>query len=331
MRFAPSDEQREFARSLDDLLGAARVPAVSRRWADGDGAGGLELWRRLAETGVSALCVPETHGGLGAGPADVVVAFEALGRHLVPGPYVESVVLAPALLAAFDGGPPLEDLTPLEDLAGGTAIVTVAAPPATPFALDADIAGEVLLLDGVTLRTASAGAMRASVDRSRRLFEVRPRRVLATLDPGRVARALDAATLACSAQLLGAGERVLAAAVEYAGSRRQFGRPIGEYQALKHALADVRVALDFARPLVYGAAVSLAAEAGTTARDVSAAKVAVSRAAYRAARTALQTHGAIGYTEEYDLGLWITKIRALTTAWGTTAFHRARVLAAVTA
>lgn len=331
MRFALTDEHRGFADALDDLLGKAEVPAVSRRWADGDLAGGLDLWRRLAEVGVTALRVPEEHGGLSAGPVDVVVAFEALGRHLVPGPYVESVVLAPALLAAAGEAAPA--LPSLEDVADGTAIVTVAAPPATPFALDADAAHAALFLDGTALSEIStpSGPRRVSVDRSRRLFEVLPGEEIARLDPAAVAEALDTTALACSAQLLGAGERVLDTSVEYAKSRRQFGRVIGEYQALKHALADVRVALDFARPLVYGAAVSLAAGSADAPRDVSAAKVASAEAAYLASRTALQTHGAIGYTEEYDLGLWITKIRALITAWGTPAFHRGRVLTAITA
>jgi hypothetical protein len=94
-------------------------------------------------------------------------------------------------------------------------------------------------------------------------------------------------------------------------------------------LADVRVALDFARPLVYVAALSLQSGSPDGARDVSAAKVATGDAAYAAARTALQVHGAIGYTAEYDLGLWITKVRALLTAWGHPALHRARVLEAL--
>jgi hypothetical protein len=118
--------------------------------------------------------------------------------------------------------------------------------------------------------------------------------------------------------------------VTYAKQRRQFGRAIGEYQALKHAMADVRVALDFARPLVHVAALSLHAGSGDATRDVSAAKVAAGDAAYAAARTSLQVHGAIGYTAEHDLGLWILKVRALVTAWGTPAFHRARVLEAIT-
>ena len=100
--------------------------------------------------------------------------------------------------------------------------------------------------------------------------------------------------------------------------RKQFGREIGSYQAIKHALADVRIALDFARPLVDGAALG--------AITASAAKVACADAAYLASRTGLQVHGAIGYTQEFDLSIWLTKVRALVTAWGTPAHHRARIL-----
>lgn len=313
MRFAPTEEQRAFASSLDDLLAAADVPAAVRQWADGEHRAGLDLWDRLADLGLTALCVPESAGGLGATPADMVVAFERLGYHLVPGPYVESVVLAPALLPTADGA----------------SMVTVAAPPDTPYALDADVAAETLLLAGDRLHRAVVGEPRRSVDTSRRLFTVTAGEFLGTVTGA--ATAVDAATLACSAQLLGAGVRLLRESVEYAKTRTQFGRPIGEYQALKHELADVRVGLDFARPLVYRAALSLGAGSADTARDTSAAKVAVSGAAYRAARTALQTHGAIGYTLEYDLGLWITKVQALTSAWGTPAAHRTRVLSALVA
>jgi len=110
--------------------------------------------------------------------------------------------------------------------------------------------------------------------------------------------------------------------------RRQFGREIGSYQAIKHQLADVRIALDFARPLLLGAA--LAQDSADGPRDVSAARVAAGDAAYLASRVGLQVHGAIGYTQEFDLSLWITRVRALVTAWGTPSFHRGRVLAALT-
>jgi len=138
--------------------------------------------------------------------------------------------------------------------------------------------------------------------------------------------AFDTAALAASAQLLGAGERMLADSVTYAKQRTQFGRPIGSYQAIKHALADVRIALDFVRPLVYAAALHPIDTTDERQRDVSAAKVAAGDAAYLASRTALQVHGAIGYTREHDLSLWLLRVRGLLSTWGTAAWHRARLL-----
>ena len=115
----------------------------------------------------------------------------------------------------------------------------------------------------------------------------------------------------------------MSAAVGYAKQRTQFGRVIGSYQAIKHKLADVHIAIDLARPLVYGAALSL------QPRDVSAAKVAASDAALLAARSSLQTHGAIGFTQEHDLSLLLLRVQALRPAWGTPEAHRRRVLEAL--
>ncbi|MBG6099547.1 acyl-CoA dehydrogenase family protein [Nocardioides luteus] len=313
MRFGRTPEQHAFSEALDDLLGAADVPAASRAWATGDHSAGLKLWQRLAELGVTGLLVSEEDGGLSASAVDLTVAFERLGYHGVPGPWIESVAVAPRLL------PGTPDAELLARLASGEALVSVA--PGTR-ALDADVAERTYAL-GATLRRAEPGAERTSVDPTRRLFEVTAGEEIATIDP---APALDFGTLACSAQLLGAGLRLLDDSVAYVKQRTQFGRPIGEFQAVKHLLADVRVALDFAAPLVHNAAVELDAEAPTAARAVSAAKVATGDAAYLASRTALQVHGAIGYTREFDLSLWILKVRALVGAWGTPAEHRARIL-----
>ena len=325
MRFALTEEQRGFAEVLDDLLTAADTTRAVRGWAQADHSPGLKLWQRLAELGVTGLLVPEDQGGLGADEVDLVVAFEALGRHAVPGPWVESAALLPALLPAARQ----DEL--LAGLAGGETLATVAMPGLVPHALDADVASATFQLDrrGV-LRQATPGPLLSSVDPARRLFRLQPGPEVATVDQAAMARTCDTAFLACAAQLLGAGERLLGEAVGYAKQRRQFGRAVGEYQALKHALADVRVALDFARPLVYVAALSLRSGSPDASRDVSAAKVASGDAAYAAARTALQVHGAIGYTAEHDLGLWITKVRALVTAWGTPALHRSRILEAIT-
>jgi alkylation response protein AidB-like acyl-CoA dehydrogenase len=296
MRFELTSEQEDFAQTLDKLLSAADTVAAARGWAEGDHDPGLEIWRRLAEVGVTTLIAPEAEGGMGASPVELAVVFEALGRHAAPGPWVDSV----AVLPSTEG------------------MVSVAVPPHTPYALDADVADAAYVLIDDRLHEATVGELVRSIDPTRRLYSVTPGEpAMIDLPDG----AVDLAVLATSAQLLGCGERMLADTVDYARQRRQFGREIGSYQAIKHALADVRIALDFARPLVLGAAVT-----GVGSRDVSAAKVAAGDAAYLASRVALQVHGAIGYTREHDLSLWITKVRALAGAWGTPAFHRARIL-----
>jgi alkylation response protein AidB-like acyl-CoA dehydrogenase len=319
VRFELTEEQRGFSTSLADLLAGADVVATTRSWAEGETDTGLGLWKRLADQGVCALVTPEDAGGMGGTPVDLVVAFEQLGRFAVPGPWVESAAYLPVLL-----GSAAPDV--VESLAEG-AVGTVAVEQHTPFALDADVADHSYVVATGTAAAGSPGAAHRSVDPARRLFEVTAGDVLDVADED-VARAFDMAALACSAQLLGLGEHLLATTVDYVKQRKQFGREVGSYQALKHALADVRIALDFVRPLVHGAAVTFGTE--HRSQDVSAAKVAASDGAYRAARTALQLHGAIGYTEEHDLSLWLLKVRALVAAWGTTAYHRGRVLNSIT-
>jgi alkylation response protein AidB-like acyl-CoA dehydrogenase len=302
MKFQLSPEQRQFSASLHDLLGGADTAAVVRAWAAGSPERGLKLLRALADLGVPALLVDEDHGGLGGSAVDLVVAFEALGYHAVPGPLVETAAVAPAVLTGDR----------LTALAGGDLLATVVAPPEVPLALDADVAGVVLDLNEGEVSGVGTELV-PSVDPARRLFRITGTTRPTAADPV----AFDRGVLAVSAQLL------LDASVAYAKQRSQYGRAIGEYQAVKHLLADVVTQLELARPLLYGAAVA----GDTFARDVSAAKVMAGDAAYLAARTALQVHGAIGYTAEHDLGLRLTKVRALAGAWGTGSFHRARVLA----
>jgi alkylation response protein AidB-like acyl-CoA dehydrogenase len=324
----------EFADTLHAMLGAANVPEAARRWADGDRVPGLVLWRRLADLGVTALAVPEKRGGLGAGPADLVVACEELGHHALPGPVAESLAAVPALLAALDGTGRFEADPHGEWLAGlvtGDLIATLAMPPRLPFAADAEAAGLVLLASPYEVLVGRTGARHRSVDPARSLSVVTGHeRVAHGAGIGAaVDRAFDLGVLACSAQLLGAGRALLEASVRHASVRTQFGQPVGAFQAVKHKLADVAIGLEFARPLLDAAAEAIGDGSATAHRDVSAAKVACADAAYLAARAALQVHGAIGYTAEHDLSLWLTKVRALVPAWGSQAEHRARVLAAL--
>ena len=230
---------------------------------------------------------------------------DLLGHHALPGPVAESLAAVPTLLAALadarpaSRGPDGSCGKWLAGLASGELIATLAAPPGVPLAASAEVAGLVLYAtDGVVGR-GSVDATFRSVDPSRSLAEVRRGPVLADGVAGAVARALDFGALACAAQLLGAGRALLEASVRHGRLRVQFGRPVGAFQAVKHRLADVGIGLEFARPL----------------------------ADYRAARAALQVHGAIGYTAEHDLSRFLLQVRALVPAWGTAAEHRARILA----
>ncbi|ETW24663.1 acyl-CoA dehydrogenase, C-terminal domain protein [Mycobacterium kansasii 732] len=314
MDFAFDQQQRDFAASIDAALGAADLPGAVRAWSAGDVAPGRKVWQQLANLGVTALNVAEKFDGLGADPVDLVVALERLGRWCVPGPITESIAVAPVLLANDDQA---ERST---ELATGELIATVAHPPHTPRAVDADTAGLVLVVDGGGVSEASIGQRHQSVDPSRRLYDVTPTGERWHAD---IKRAYAFGVLATAAQLVGAAEALLSAAVDYAKQRAQFGRVIGSYQAVKHKLADVHIAVELARPLVYGAALSL------EPRDVSAAKAAASEAGLLAARSALQTHGAIGFTQEHDLSLWLLRVQALRTSWGTPEEHRRMVLEAL--
>ena len=296
MRFELDADQRDFAASLDSLLAASDTASVARAWAGGDHEPGLKLWTRLAQQGVTELSGEDT-------TVELCLAFEALGRHAVPGPWVESAAVLPLALG--------RDLS--------ETIASLAAPPQVPYAPDADVASELFVVHDGRLHAATIDAPVRSVDRTRHLFQLVPGDEVDTVE---LHDALALGVLATAAQLLGAGERVLTDSVTYVKQRKQFGREIGSYQAVKHALADVRIALDFARPLVYGAALGEVSQ--------SAAKVAASDAAYLASRVGLQVHGAIGYTAEFDLSIWITKIRALVGAWGTPSFHREQLLEELT-
>ncbi|TXS49000.1 acyl-CoA dehydrogenase family protein [Streptomyces sp. OR43] len=326
MRFLLDAEQRDFARSLDALLTSCGTPSVVRSWAAGDHGPGRALWARLAEAGVFALAVAERHEGFGPLPLELTLAFEALGHHAVPGPLVETVAAAALLDRLGDDRLAAERLP---GIASGKSAVSLCLTSLGPYALDADAADAVFVVDGDTLRLASGtGAVQPSADPARRLFRPSDGTVLAqgpaVTDAARYAA--DVAALATAAQALGVGRALLARTVAYVTQRTQFGVAIGSFQAVKHRLADTLLALEFAGPLVHGAALALAAGDEGAGADIAAAKVTAGEAAYAAARTALQLHGAVGYTDELDLSLWIRKARPLRDAWGSPAACRARVM-----
>jgi alkylation response protein AidB-like acyl-CoA dehydrogenase len=297
MRFAFTDDQRAFREGLRDLLAKECTPThVRDAWSNATGRV-PGLWDQLAEMGVVGLLAPEDAGGMGLSFVDLVLLLEETGYHAVPEPIVET--------AAF-GVPLLHDPT----------LVVATAHALVPWADTADV---VITAGGRVDPATMTLAARPSVDGSRRLFEVRGQ----TMDLDGLPAAFDRGVLGFAAQQCGLAERMLELTVEYAKSRQQFGVPIGSFQAVKHHLANARLTLEFARPLVYRAAVTLEPV------HVSMAKAKADEAALVTARVALQCHGAIGYTTEYDLHLYMKRAWALARSWGDARFHRDRVGAAV--
>jgi alkylation response protein AidB-like acyl-CoA dehydrogenase len=329
MRFLLDDEQAAFARSLDALLTASDTPSTARAWSTGNHAPGRALWSRLAEAGVFALAIPEPYEGVGPLPVELTVAFTELGRHAVPGPLVETVAAAALLSRLAELGDASSAKRLLPGLASGESTATLAMTDGGPYALDADAATLTLVVSaaaapGAELRIAAGhGVAQASADPARRLSVPADGGEVLAAGPhvdAAAAYAADVARLVTAAQALGVGLALLDRTVAYVKQRTQFGTAIGSFQAVKHRLADTLIGLEFARPLLYGAALSMAPA------DIAAAKVTAGEAAYAAARTALQLHGAVGYTDELDLSLWLRKARPLRDAWGTPGQCRARVL-----
>jgi alkylation response protein AidB-like acyl-CoA dehydrogenase len=318
MRFAFTDDQKLLAGGLADLLAGECPPSRVRAvWDDGTGHDAA-LWSQLADLGLFAVLVPAEAGGMGGGMVDAVLLAEQLGRHAVPGPVVEQLVaVAPQCAGTADG----------EAVAAGHRIGTAIDAPVDPAAADARavphaaVASLVIGNDG-TRRDAAADPT-GSLDGGRQLATLSG----GHFDPG---VHLDEATrdrlaLAVAAQQIGIASAMVELAAEYARQRHQFGKPIGSFQAVKHLLADALLAVEFAKAPCWKAAWALDTHQPTAAADVSAARVLADEAARRAARGALQVHGAIGYTWECDLHLWMKKVWALQAAWGTTAWHRRRV------
>lgn len=317
MRFALSDEQVQAAAALRGLL-ARDFPAAAlrARWegAADDGA----PWSSLCEMGLASMLTPEAHGGLGGDELDLVSLLEECGRAGVPGPVVETCWVAPRLLPAAR----------LAALAAGSLKVACGDGEA-PLVADADVADVLLLCRGddafaLDRARVELSARQPSVDGARAIFEVRwdPRDGDA-IGPASELRARAASGLA--AALLGLSRRMLDMTTEYVQVRRQFGAPIGSFQAVKHPLANALVRLSVARPVVLRAAYSLARRDPERALHASMAKAFAAEAALLSARVALQAHGAIGYSFEHDLHLFMKRAWALSAAFGGPLEHRERI------
>jgi alkylation response protein AidB-like acyl-CoA dehydrogenase len=287
MRFAFDPEHLEFRDAARNLLEKECPPSAVRAAWENETGRVPGLWDHLVEMGLFEL-----------DELDSVLVLEETGRACVPEPVVEAWALKRT------------DATLALDI--------------HPFALYADSVDAIAVQNGEELVWGSIGDRRDTVDGSRRLFEVHADGdALPDLDANDV---VDRAALASAAQLVGLAQHMIDTSVGYVAQREQFGKPVGSFQAVKHHLADAALRLEFARPCVHRAAWLMTKGDRTDVPiAVSLAKAQASEAAVLAARKALQVHGAIGYTVEYDLHMWMKRVWALAAGWGDAAWHRARI------
>ena len=296
MEFLLTEDQLTLTEGVKDYLAGTHGPEVLRR-LDEEGNRDPAIWQGLVEMGLPGLLVPEDQGGLGMKLLDAALIAAECGRACLAEPLVDTAFVAvPWLLSKGE-------TTDLQAIAAGEKTIPLA------HSINNWVA------DG-------KGETFESVDPMRNLTALSDG---ASDDP----HLLNLGALMSAAQLVGLADAMLDQAVEYAKNRNQFGQPIGAFQAVKHHLASATVALEFARPVVWRAAQAIDDGIDSAPVHVSHAKLAAGDAALQMAETAIQVHGAMGYTYEVDLHFWMKRSWALIGAWGSQGFHQKRVDAAI--
>ena len=289
-----------------------------------------QLWSQLAELGLTGMTVPEEHGGLGMSELDFVLLAQECGYVALPEPLVHTALVAVPLLQQI-GGELANEWLP--KVAAGEAKVIVGLTQ-NLLVEDAHVADLLLLQRDGALIAATPEQVtlqhNESVDPSRKLFSVEVSSEAATVAEGGeaaclMAGALNRGALACAAQALGLAQRMIDLSVQYTSERQQFGKPIGSFQAVKHRMANVAVSLEYAKAPVHRAAYALANDLEIAGHAVSHAKIVACEAANLAAKNSIQVHGAMGYTWEVDLHIFMKKAWALANTWGDAGFHKERV------
>jgi alkylation response protein AidB-like acyl-CoA dehydrogenase len=291
------------------------------------------LWRDAAGLGWFGLALPETAGGAGYALPEAMLLFQELGRGVIPGPWLGTVLAARALAARPGGHPALAAL-----LAGRRRVAVVDDPEdrlgqggrldgAALAVVDAGCSDALLVLGRETSRLVECDARGVrveagpSVDPTRRIGTVTFASVDASPDIGDARRWRLEGTVLAAAEALGVAERTVEMSVEYGKVRQQFGKPIGTFQAIKHRCADMAVRAEVARSSVTYAAVALAEGEPGVARHVAMAKALASNAALTNATDNIQNHGGMGYTWESDAHLYLKRARLLEHCFGTRTAH----------
>ena len=305
-------------------------------------------WQAIADQGWTGLIVPEEHGGLGTGIVELAAVAEEMGRACLAGPFL-STLFATALIRAAATQEQQARWLPL--IAAGEMKATVAVLEESAswdldairsstrklFVGDADVADLILCVGPDCVIVAAERADVSVVpmpwmDARRNIFEVTFDRLDGDILPGgrdAVRSAIDVATVALCAEMVGGMQWVLDTAVEYAKTREQFGRPIGSFQAVQHQCADMLLMTESARSATYYAAWTLTENDPGAPLAVSMAKAYCSDACREVGNRGVQVHGGIGFTWEHDLQLYYKRAKSSETMFGDATFHRERIASLV--
>ena len=314
-----------------------------------DTAHDQKLWRSMAEQGFLGVVFPEEAGGMGLGFVELAALAEEMGRALVPGAFLSNLFAGAVLqaagatkhLAALSNGEKTATVALLESSANwdpkGVQMPTLAGEKLfVPDAESADLMvvaardGGKLALYLVESRAVKKTLMPA-MDLTRRLYKVRFDHPAAELlvegDDARKAldHGLNVVTTALCAEMTGGMQRMLDIAVEYAKTRKQFGKPIGQYQAVQHQCADMLIYTESSRSAAYYAAYTMTEGSAEAPTAVSVAKAYASDACRETGNRAVQVQGGMGFTWENDTHLFYRRAKASEIAFGDATYHRERI------
>jgi len=331
MDFTFSEDQQLSRQAIRDYLcHEITCEHIRKLWKTESGRSEA-CWQQLAKLGWCGFSVPENYGGMGLNELDFILPAQECGYAALPEPLVQCVLIVTPLLCAFGTNKSIECL---KKIATGEKKVAVCL-EVDPCIEDAHIADVLILQRGDQLHMIDSNHVsliaNESIDPSRRLFTVEweagSQSLVAEGEHARdlIAQTLDRGALASAVMSLGLTQRMIDLSVKYTSEREQFGQAVGAFQAVKHHMANVAVQWAFSKAPVYRAAYALSKKNPLASFYISHAKLAACEAAQLAAKNAIQVHGAMGYTWEMDLHIFMKKSWALNQIWGDRGYHLSRV------
>ena len=352
MQFGLSESQQILKDTARKFFAGESPIAAVRKAMETETAYDAALWAKLAEQGFTGIITPEEYGGMGLGKVELILLMEEAGYALLPGPFFSTVALAGAVIDACASAEQKKKY--LARIAGGQARSTVALVEAAGswapgnlkistadnkltgtklFVTDAAVADFIIVVarDGIFAVNAKAAGLHIEpmkgMDLARKIYSVEfkntPAEKLANTSG--LASALDVATAALCAEMVGGMQRALELTVAYAKTRKQFGKPIGIFQAVQHLCADMYLETESSRSATYYAAWALEENTADATAAISVAKMYSSDASRTVGNRGIQVHGGMGFTWENDLHLYYRRAKASETMLGDATFHRERI------